>query len=124
GLTEMGRDIPGRLGQVAKEMGRRLEEGQLVEQVVAELGSALPPAYRSVLIAGARAGRLSVALQDISQTARRISQLRSMIYLSLLYPLMVLIVTWTMGVFVLVTLGPVFARILVDFDVAGPWVID
>jgi general secretion pathway protein F len=105
-------------------MGQRLSEGQAVEQVVAELGSALPPAYRSVLVAGVRAGRLPIALQDMSQTARRISQLRSMIYLSLLYPLMVLIVTWTMGVFVLVTLGPVFAKIIVDFDVAGPWVID
>jgi general secretion pathway protein F len=124
GLTELGRDIPGRLGKVAKAMGERLAEGQVIEQVVADLGATLPPAYRSVLIAGVRAGRLPVALQGISQTARRISQLRSMIYLSLLYPLMVLIVTWTMGVFVLVTLGPVFAKIIVDFDVAGPWVID
>jgi general secretion pathway protein F len=124
GLTELGRDIPGRLGRVAKEMGRRLEEGQVVEQVVADLGSALPPAYRSVLLAGMRAGRLPLALQDISQTARRISQLRSMIYLSLLYPLMVLIITWVMAVFVLLAIGPVLARILVEFDVAGPWVVD
>src|SRR6476659_4639535 len=64
GLTELCRDIPGRLGQVARSMGERLGEGQAVEQVVADLGSALPPAYRSVLIAGVRAGRLPMALQD------------------------------------------------------------
>ena len=86
GLAELARDIPGRLGTVAREMSQRLSEGQLIEQVAIELGNALPPAYRSVLIAGVRAGRLPVALQDISQTARRISQLRSTIYLSLLYP--------------------------------------
>src|SRR5262249_763220 len=68
GLTELGRDIPGRLGHVTREMGQRLSEGQVIEQVVAGLGSALPPAYRSVLIAGVRAGRLPIALQDISQT--------------------------------------------------------
>jgi general secretion pathway protein F len=124
GLTELGRDIPGRLGQVARSMGERLGEGQAVEQVVADLGSALPPAYRSVLIAGVRAGRLPMALQDISQTARRISQLRSMIYLSLLYPLMVLIVTWVLSVFVLLVIGPVLARTMVEFDVAGPWVVN
>ena len=124
GLIELGRDIPGRLGQVATEMGRRLGEGQVVEQVVTELGAALPPAYRSVLIAGLRAGRLPMALQDISQTARRISQLRSTIYLSLLYPLMILIITWVMGVLVLVAVGPAVSRIIVDFDVAGPWIID
>lgn len=124
GLADLARDIPGRLGTVAREMSQRLSEGQVIEQVVADLGNALPPAYRSVLIAGVRAGRLSIALQDISQTARRISQLRSTIYLSLLYPLMVLIVTWMLGVFVMVKIGPVLARTLVEFDVAGPWAVE
>jgi len=124
GLRELGRDIPGRLGQVATAMGERLAEGQAVEHVVTELGAALPPAYRSVLSAGIRAGRLPLALQDISQTARRISQLRSMIYLSLLYPLMVLIITWVLSVFVLIVIGPVLARTMVEFDVAGPWVVN
>lgn len=123
GLADLARDIPGRLGTVTREMSQRLSAGQLIEQVAIELGNALPPAYRSVLIAGVRAGRLPIALQDISQTARRISQLRSTIYLSLLYPLMVLIVTWMLGVFVMVKIGPVLARTLVEFDVVGPWII-
>ncbi len=123
GLAELARDIPGRLGTITREMSQRLSEGQLIEQVALELGSALPPAYRSVLIAGVRAGRLPVALQDISQTARRISQLRSTIYLSLLYPLMILIVTWMLGVFVMVKIGPVLARMMIEFDVAGPWAV-
>jgi general secretion pathway protein F len=124
GLAELARDIPGRLGTVAREMSQRLSEGQLLEQVAIELGSALPPAYRSVLLAGVRSGRLPIALQDISQTARRISQLRSTIYLSLLYPLMILIVTWMLGVFVMVKIGPVLARMMIEFDVAGPWAVE
>ncbi len=121
GLAELARDIPGRLGTVTREMSQRLSEGQVLEQVALELGSTLPPAYRSVLLAGVRSGRLPIALQDISQTARRISQLRSTIYLSLLYPLMILIVTWNLGVFVMVKIGPVLARMMIEFDVAGPW---
>jgi type II secretory pathway component PulF len=46
-----------------------------------------------------------------------------MIYLSLLYPLMVLIITWALSVFVLIAVGPVLARTMVEFDVAGPWVV-
>src|SRR5437763_7623530 len=124
GLRELSRERPGRLGRLAGEMSRRLEAGGSLEQVVGDLGSALPPAYRCVVEAGVRAGRLPVAMEGISQTARRIGQLRNSIYLSLLYPLMVLLVTWSLSVFVLTKIGPVLSRMLVEFDVAGPWVID
>jgi type II secretory pathway component PulF len=63
-------------------------------------------------------------MEGISHTARRIGQLRSSIYLSLLYPLAVLFITWILGVFVLMKLGPVLARTMVEFNVTGPWVID
>jgi type II secretory pathway component PulF len=124
GLRELSCDMPGRLGRLAGEIGRRLEAGGSLSQVIGEMGSALPPAYRCVVEAGVRAGRLPMAMEGISQTARRIGQLRNSIYLSLLYPLMVLLVTWGLGVFVLMRIGPVLSRTLVDFDVAGPWIVD
>ncbi len=37
---------------------------------------------------------------------------------------MVLLVTWALGVFVLMRIGPVLSRTLVEFDVAGPWIVD
>jgi len=124
GLRELSHDMPGRLGQLAGEMSRRLEAGMSLEIVIGELGAALPPAYRCVVAAGVRAGRLPVAMEGISHTARRIGQLRNAIYLSLLYPLMVLLVTWALGVFVLMRIGPVLSRTLVSFDVTGPWIVD
>ncbi|HMC11449.1 MAG TPA: type II secretion system F family protein [Pirellulaceae bacterium] len=123
GLWELSQDMPGRMGKLAGDISQRLEAGASLEQVVAELGSALPPAYRSVIAAGVRAGRLSLAMEGISHTARRIGQLRTSIYLSLLYPLMVLWVTYSLSVFVLVKIGPVLSRMLVDFDVAGSWIV-
>jgi general secretion pathway protein F len=124
GLRELSRDMPGRLGKLAGEISQRLEAGSSLEQVVGDLGSALPPAYRCVIEAGVRAGRLPMAMEGISQTARRIGELRNSIYMSLLYPLMVLLVTWGLGVFVLMKIGPVLSRTLVEFDVAGPWIVD
>ncbi len=123
GLCELSRDMPGRLGQVAGEISQSLAAGKPLEQTIAELGAALPPAYRAVIVAGVRAGRLPLAMEGISHTARRITQLRSTIYLSLLYPLMVLLVAWSLGVFIMVKVGPVLSQMMVEFDVAGPWIV-
>jgi type II secretory pathway component PulF len=124
GLRELSLDMPGRLGKLASEISQRLEAGSSLEQVISDLGSALPPAYRCVIAAGVRAGRLPVAMEGISHTARRIGLLRNSIYLSLLYPLMVLLVTWALGVFVLMRIGPILSRTLVEFDVVGAWIVD
>src|SRR5262245_23436798 len=61
GLRELARDLPGRLGKLAGAMGTRLEEGRPLDGVVEDLGAALPPAYRSVIAAGIRAGHLPAA---------------------------------------------------------------
>ena len=124
GLTELASDMPGRLGHLAGAIGSQLHQGRSLEKVVDELGASLPPAYRAVIAAGLRAGRLPAAMEGIASTARRIAQLRNSIYLSLLYPLVVLVVTWGLAMFVLIKIGPVLARMLVEFDVTGPWVID
>src|SRR5437763_5074786 len=123
GLRELAVDMPGRLGKLADEMGGRLEEGRRLDEVVADLGATLPPAYRAVIEAGVKAGRLPAAMEDISQTARRIGQLRNSIYVSLLYPLVVLTVAWGLSIFMLTRLGPVLSRMLVTFNVAGPWIV-
>jgi general secretion pathway protein F len=124
GLRALATDMPGQLGRLADQIGHRLQEGRSLEQVVEELGTSLPPAYRAVVVAGLRAGNLPAAMQDISRTARRISVLRSSIYLALVYPLIVLVLTWVLGAVVLFKVGPVLAEMLREFDVAPLWMID
>jgi general secretion pathway protein F len=123
GLRELAVDLPGRLGKLADTIGLRLEAGRPLDEVIAELGTALPPAYRAVIAAGIRAGRLPAALEGISHTARHIVQLRNAICLSLLYPFVVLFLTWNLGLFVAMKLVPVMSSMLVEFDAAGPWVV-
>lgn len=117
GLRELAHDMPGRLGELAGTMSARLTNGQSLDRVVADLEAALPPAYRSVIIAGLRAGRLPAALEGIAGTARRIGQLRRSIGLSLVYPVVVLGLVWVLGLFVLIKIAPVMARMLVEFEV-------
>ena len=124
GLRELATDMPGRLGKMADELGRQLEQGRRLEDVVADLGATLPPAYRAVIEAGVKAGRLPAAMEDIARAARRIDEVRNTIYLSLVYPLVVLTVAWGLSVFMLTRLGPVLSRMVVEFDVTGPWIID
>jgi general secretion pathway protein F len=124
GLRALAQDMPGRLGRLAGDVSRRLEEGRPLDQVVAELGTALPPAYRSVIVAGARAGRLPAALEGVAHTARRIALLRNSIFLSLLYPLIVLCLTWLLGLAIVIKVVPVMSEMLVEFDAAGPWVVE
>jgi general secretion pathway protein F len=108
GLQALAADMPGRLGQLAGQVGQRIAAGQPLDQAVTQqLSSSLPPAYRAVLIAGQRSGRLSAALEGVAQTARRISQLRKAIGLALVYPLLVLLIAWSLFWFVLAKLTPV-----------------
>jgi general secretion pathway protein F len=106
GLRDLAFDLPGRLGALAGQVGERLERGEPLERVVAELGASLPPAYRTVIAAGQRAGRLPLVLEEVARTARRISQLRRSLGLSLIYPLIVLALTWSMLGFVLTKIAP------------------
>src|SRR5437763_724442 len=90
GLLEAGRDVRGRLGRIAGALGRRLGRGEsLVEALHAE-ERAIPPLYRAVVEAGARAGRLPVALEGMARYVRGYAEARTAIGLALWYPLLVL----------------------------------
>jgi general secretion pathway protein F len=120
GLRALAVDLPGRVGQVADQVSQRLARGEPLDQAVAEqLGSTLPPAYRTVIAAGQRAGRLPAALEEIANTTRRLAELRRSIGLSLIYPLAVLAVAWSLFLFVLSRIVPVMADALIAFDIRG-----
>jgi len=119
GLRELGRELPGRLGKVAQQVSGGLASGKALDAVVAELGTSLPPAYRTVIAAGLRAGRLPAALEDVARTARIVSQLRRSIGLALLYPLVVLSLTWVLGLLILVNVMPVMLGMLKEYGIAN-----
>ena len=56
GLLEAGRDVRGRLGRIAGVLGRRMNRGEGLAEALEAERRAIPPLYRAVVEAGARAG--------------------------------------------------------------------
>lgn len=120
GLAELARDMPGRLGQLAGDLGRRLEGGENLASIFGRSPDLFPPAYRAVIAAGIRTGKLAAALEDVSRTARRIRSLRSTIGVALVYPLVVLLIAWGLLNFGVLRTLPVMLRVLEDVSLGSP----
>ena len=119
GLVHLGEEMPGRLGKLAKEVGRRMESGESLSQVVSATDGAFPPLYQAVVEAGIRGGRLSVALEGLSSTLRQVAQLRRLVGISLLYPLTTLAVAYAVFVFTISFSTPVMAQMHSELGLAG-----
>jgi len=100
-LAEVGGDLPGRLRKCAAVLAERTARGESLAQAIAAEAGQFPPAYRAVVEAGLRSGRLSAALESVAGPARRLAEARRMVAAGILYPLIVLLVAW--GAFVLFT---------------------
>lgn len=120
GFKDLGRELPGRLGAISDEISHALAAGKPIDNVVGDLSSRLPDAYKHVLLVGLKSGRLPMALESVAHTARRIIELRRSLFVSLLYPLVVLSLTWMLGIFVMVQVVPTMVRMLGDFNVTSP----
>ncbi len=89
GLANLGRDMGGRLGSLATEVGNRLERGEPLEKVLADPNIAFPPLYRAVVEAGLRSGNLAAALEGLATTTRRTRELQRLVGMALIYPVLV-----------------------------------
>jgi general secretion pathway protein F len=96
GLQAAGRDLRGRLGRVASALGQRLSRGESLSDALESERRSVPPLYRAVVQAGARSGRLAVALEGLADYVRGYSEARSAIGLALWYPLLVLILAYVL----------------------------
>ena len=105
GLVMISRDLPGRLGDVAGEMGQRGEAGESIDQILESNKIELPSIFRAVVQAGMRSGRLSVALEGMASTARRVVDVRRTAIQASVYPLIVLVLVGVLAVGVLLPLG-------------------
>ena len=120
GLVAIGKDMPGRLGRIAQSLGRRLESGEDLAVAVGASGETFPPVYRAVVLAGLRGGRLSVALEGIAKTARRVSDTRRVMLVSLIYPLVVLFVASVVFRFTMTKTVPVIEATFSDLGILLP----
>ncbi len=106
GLMELGKEMPGRLGDVATRMGRRLDSGERLMDIAASEGHVFPPVWHAVVAAGLRSGHLAAALEGMADTGRRVAELRRGMALAMFYPLIVVALAYAMFLFTLVKLTP------------------
>jgi general secretion pathway protein F len=116
GLLLASGDLRGRLRAVAGALGRRLSRGESLAQAMESERRSVPPLYRAVVEAGARSGRLPVALEGLARYVRGYSDARATIGLALWYPLLVLALAYALFI-ALVSLA--LPRFIHTFELLG-----
>jgi general secretion pathway protein F len=108
GLVVAGRDVRGRLGRIATALSQRLARGESLPEALEGERQAVPPLYRAVVEAGARCGRLPIALEGLARYVRGYSEARAAIGLALWYPLLVLTLAYALFVGLVMVVVPRF----------------
>jgi type II secretory pathway component PulF len=111
GLRDAGKDLGGRLGSVTESLANRMAQGESLSQALAAESDRIPKLYRAVVEAGARAGRLSVALEGLSAYARGYVEMRQAIGLALFYPVLIVMLAYGLFIGLSVYIAPRFLSI-------------
>jgi type II secretory pathway component PulF len=98
GLVVAGRDLRGKLGRIAVALSKRLSQGESLPEALEGEERSIPPLYRAVVEAGARSGRLPIALEGLAKYVRGYAEARAAIGLALWYPLLVLTLAYALFV--------------------------
>lgn len=121
GLRELGNDSGGQLAQITQALASRMSSGASLTEALQGERQRLPASYRTVVEAGIRTGRLSAALEAISNYARELIELRRQITLALLYPLIIVSLAYVLFVVFMADLVERFRETYELFRFRVPW---
>jgi type II secretory pathway component PulF len=110
GLIRAGSDLRGRLGAIVRDLGDRMGQGDRLPEALTRSGYAIPDLYRAIIEAGLRSGRLASALEGMATVSRGYADARRAVGLALLYPLMVVMVAYGLGLAFILILAPRLAE--------------
>lgn len=99
GLVRVAEDFSGPASQLARRLAERIEQGSDLAAAIEAEGAALPASYQAIVLAGLRSGRLPSALEGYTNAAIRVAELRRMLALASIYPLMLLGLVWVLFLF-------------------------
>lgn len=89
GLREMGHELPDRLGKISSDLAEKMERGSSLAEAMNTEGDRFPKVYRVIVEAGIKSGKLTVALEEMSNYAWELFHLRRQIGMAMIYPLIV-----------------------------------
>jgi type II secretory pathway component PulF len=107
-LARLGRELPGRAGKLAEQIGRRMESGATLAAAIDAECKSLPPAYRAAILAGTQSGDLGAALESLVDSATRLDQMRRVTGIAIIYPLLIVIVASVLLAVILSQVVPTF----------------
>jgi type II secretory pathway component PulF len=108
-LARIGSEMPGKSGELAQRIGRRMQAGESLAAAMNAECPSMPAAYRAAVAAGIESGQLGKALEAIVETANRNDQLRHVTALALLYPLILVAVICPLLTIMVATVVPNFS---------------
>jgi general secretion pathway protein F len=94
GLHGLAGSASGRLAEISALLAQQLSAGHSIADALASEKTRLPRVYRAVIEAGIKAGRLPQALESVSRYARILLDVRRGISLAMIYPCIVILVTY------------------------------
>src|SRR3954447_17311510 len=121
GLRDVGRDLTGGLSAAMLRLSARMEQGEGLSEALAADPQAVPPVYRAVVEAGLRAGRLPTGLESLAGFVRSYDDARRTIGLAFWYPMIVLVLAYTLFVLMVTQMVPRFLTAFESLEIAVPW---
>lgn len=115
GLREMGTEAGGATGAISEALADRMRAGGSLPEALRAEERRIPPIYRTIVEAGLRSGRLSAALETVSDFARELVELRRQVGMALVYPLIVGGLAYGLFLVFLVNLLDEFRRTYAEF---------
>ncbi len=86
--------MPRGAATLAALVGAEMEKGKPLDEAIAAQRGRLPEFYTAVVAAGARSGRLTSALEVLSEAPARIDNLRRRVVFAFAYPLAIVAAAW------------------------------
>lgn len=123
GLTSMSGDLSSRLGKIAAQIGQRLDQGAPLDDAVSAEQAGMPPVYAALVRAGLRSGNLAAALEGLSETSRRVLDLRRTVRAALIYPAIVATLAYGLFIFSMAKLQPQFMPSYDELDISSNWAV-
>jgi general secretion pathway protein F len=109
-LSEIGRDVPGTLGETMRLLASRMSRGETLAQAIAAERERFPGIYHAVVAAGLKAGRLPAALEGLAGFSRQCADLRHAVGAALIYPAILVTLAWSLLLVFVFFVAPQFVR--------------
>lgn len=121
GLQALAGELSGRrLPEVLRTLADRLDAGADLAEAMESVGGRLPPHLRGLVLVGLRSGRLAEVLEEYVDLQRNQAELHRRVWLSLVYPFLLLVVLTGISVIAGAFLVPAFEKIFKDFGTELP----